>query len=141
MTLFDPARARIAHSMLRVGDLDRSIAFYCDVLGMRVLRRGDMPDEGRRNVFLGYDAEAQSAVLELTELSGRTDYEKGDGYGHLALQFADLGRVAASIAANGGKLESGPTANPQRTVIIAFILDPDGYEIELIERPGTPEPA
>lgn len=125
---------RILHTMLRVGDLDKSLAFYTQVLGMRELRRKDF-SEGRFTLaFIGYQDEADGAVLELTHNWDTASYDLGDGYGHVALAVDNAAQACADIRARGGKVvrEAGPMKHG--TTVIAFVEDPDGYKIELIER-------
>jgi len=123
---------RILHTMLRVGDLERSIAFYTEVLGMRLMRRKDYPSGEFTLAFLGYQDEAEAAALELTYNWGVTQYEMGNAYGHLALEVDDVYAAVEAIRARGGKIirEAGPM-NAGDT-IIAFVEDPDGYQIELL---------
>lgn len=125
---------RILHTMLRVGDLERSLAFYTEVLGMRLLRRRDYPDGRFTLAFVGYGDEADTAVLELTHNWDTTSYELGTGYGHIALEVEDAAAACAAIRARGGKVvrEAGPMKHG--TTVIAFVEDPDGYKVELIER-------
>jgi len=125
---------RILHTMLRTGDLDRSIRFYTEVLGMRLLRRKDYPDGKFTLAFLGYGDEAEHTVIELTYNWGVDHYDIGSGYGHIAIEVDDVHQAAAAIRARGGKIlrEAGPM-NAGKTVI-AFVEDPDGYPIELIGR-------
>ena len=125
---------RILHTMLRVGDLDRSIAFYTGVLGMSLLRRNDYPDGKFTLAFLGYGDEANAAVLELTHNWGVEKYDIGTGYGHVAIEVDDARNSCDSVRALGGRVtrEAGPMKHG--TTVIAFVEDPDGYKIELIER-------
>ncbi len=125
---------RILHTMLRVGDLDRSLAFYTEVLGMHLLRRNDYPDGKFTLAFVGYGDESAEAVLELTYNWGVERYELGTGYGHVALAVADAAAACAEIKRRGGKVtrEAGPMKHG--TTVIAFVEDPDGYKIELIQR-------
>jgi lactoylglutathione lyase len=128
---------RILHTMLRVGDLERSLAFYTDVLGMRLLRRADYPEGKFTLAFVGYQDETDGAVLELTYNWGVDGYELGTAYGHIALQVPDAYRACDEIRARGGKVvrEAGPMKHG--STVIAFVEDPDGYKIELIQRtPG-----
>ena len=124
---------RLLHTMLRVGDLDRSIAFYTDVLGMRLLRRADYPDGKFTLAFVGYQAESEGAVLELTYNWGVDRDEQGTAYGHIALEVPDAHAACAAIKARGGKVvrEAGPMKHG--TTVIAFVEDPDGYKVELIQ--------
>jgi len=125
---------RILHTMLRVGDLDRSIAFYTEVLGMRVLRRNDYPDGKFTLAFVGYQDEADGAVLELTYNWGVAKYELGTAYGHIALEVEDAYAACDEIKKRGGKVvrEAGPMKHG--STVIAFVEDPDGYKVELIQR-------
>ena len=127
---------RILHTMLRVGDLERSLRFYTEVLGMRLLRRHDYPEGRFTLAFVGYGAESEAAVLELTHNWDTAAYELGNGYGHVALEVEDAAAACAAIKARGGKVvrEAGPMKHG--TTVIAFVEDPDGYRIELIERKG-----
>jgi lactoylglutathione lyase len=120
--------------MLRVGDLDRSLAFYTEVLGMRLLRRQDYPDGKFTLAFVGYQDEDGGAVLELTWNWGVDRYELGAAYGHIALEVDNAQKACDVIRARGGKItrEAGPMKHG--STVIAFIEDPDGYKIELIER-------
>jgi lactoylglutathione lyase len=126
---------RILHTMLRVGDLERSLKFYTEVLGMRVLRRKDYPDGKFTLAFVGYDDEDKTAVLELTHNWGVEKYELGNAYGHIALQVDDAYRACEEVKKRGGKVtrEAGPMKHG--TTVIAFVEDPDGYKIEFIQRP------
>ncbi len=123
---------RILHTMLRVGDLDKSIAFYTDVLGMTELRRHEYPDGKFTLAFLGYGDEASNTVLELTYNWGVENYEIGTAFGHLAIGVPDVYEACEKMKAMGGKIirDAGPMN--AGTTIIAFLEDPDGYEIELI---------
>lgn len=125
---------RILHTMLRVGDLDRSIDFYTNVLGMRLLRKKDYPSGHFTLAFVGYQDEADGAVLELTHNWDTKEYDLGDGYGHIALQVDDAAQACERVRAKGGKVtrEAGPMKHG--TTVIAFVEDPDGYKIEFIER-------
>ena len=132
---------RILHTMLRVGDLKRSIDFYTSVLGMRVLRRTDRPDQKYTLAFVGYGDERSQAVLELTYNYGVDRYELGNAYGHIAIQVDDAKAACDAVRAAAGKFGGSVTrdAGPVKggTTVIAFVQDPDGYKIELIERrPG-----
>lgn len=123
---------RILHTMLRVGDLDRSIAFYTEVLGMKLLRRKDYPEGEFTLAFVGYGDESENSVIEFTYNWGQDKYELGDGYGHIALEVDDVYQAVEEIKQRGGKIlrEAGPMN--AGTTIIAFVEDPDGYPIELI---------
>ena len=124
---------RILHTMLRVGNLDRSIAFYTGVLGMSLLRRNDYPDGKFTLAFLGYGDEANAAVLELTHNWGVEKYDIGTGYGHVAIEVDDARNSCDSVRALGGRVtrEAGPMKHG--TTVIAFVEDPDGYKIEFIQ--------
>lgn len=125
---------RILHTMLRVTDLDRSIKFYTDVLGMRLLRRQDYPEGRFTLAFVGYQDEASGPVLELTHNWDVTNYDLGNAYGHIALAVPDAYRACEDLRARGGTVvrEAGPMKHG--TTVIAFIEDPDGYKVELIQR-------
>ena len=125
---------RILHTMLRVGDLPRSLDFYTGVLGMNVLRETDRPDQKYKLAFVGYGDEASGAVLELTYNYGVGQYELGSAFGHIAIEVPDAYKACAAIRAKGGKVtrDAGPVKGG--TTVIAFAEDPDGYKIELIER-------
>ena len=125
---------RILHTMLRVGDLDRAIAFYCDVLGMQLLRRTDRPEQKYTLAFVGYGDESHGAVLELTSNYGVERYDVGTGFGHVAIEVADAKAACEAVRAKGGNVtrEAGPVKGG--TTVIAFVQDPDGYKIELVER-------
>jgi len=122
------------HTMLRVGDLDRSIAFYSEVLGMRVLRRNDYPDGKFTLAFVGYQDETEGAVIELTYNWGVDKYELGTAFGHIALEVEDAYAACDEIRKRGGKVvrEAGPMKHG--STVIAFVEDPDGYKVELIQR-------
>ena len=123
---------RILHTMLRVGDLERSIGFYTEVMGMRLLRRKDYPDGKFTLAFLGYRDESEQAAIELTYNWGVDRYQLGTGYGHIAVEVDDVYRACAEIRQRGGTIlrDAGPMH--AGTTIIAFVEDPDGYPIELI---------
>lgn len=125
---------RILHTMLRVGDLEHSLAFYIDVLGMRLLRRKDYPDGRFTLAFVGYQEESEGTVIELTHNWDTASYELGNAYGHIALEVDDAYDACARIKEKGGNVvrEAGPMKHG--TTVIAFIEDPDGYKIELIQR-------
>ena len=125
---------RILHTMLRVGDLDRSIDFYTGVLGMKVLRRKDYPDGKFTLAFVGYGDESQEAVLELTHNWDTKAYDIGTGYGHIALEVDDAYGACDETRKRGGKVtrEAGPMKHG--TTVIAFVEDPDGYKIEFIQK-------
>lgn len=124
---------RILHTMLRVGDLERSLAFYTDVLGMRLLRRQDYPEGRFTLAFVGYGSETEHAVLELTHNWDTSSYNLGNAFGHIALAVPDAYAACEQIKARGGKVvrDAGPMKHG--TTVIAFVDDPDGYKIELIQ--------
>lgn len=125
---------RFLHTMLRVGNLQRSIDFYTKVLGMRVLRQRDVPDGKYTLAFVGYGDESDNTVLELTYNYGTEKYDLGTAFGHLAIEVQDAAKTCAAVRASGGKVsrEAGPVKFG--TTVIAFVEDPDGYKIEFIER-------
>jgi lactoylglutathione lyase len=125
---------RILHTMLRVGDLERSLAFYTEVLGMKLLRRQDYPEGKFTLAFVGYQPESEGPVLELTHNWGVDHYELGTAYGHIALAVPDASKACEEIRARGGKVvrEAGPMKHG--STVIAFVEDPDGYKVELIQR-------
>lgn len=125
---------RILHTMLRVGDLDKSLAFYTDVLGMRLLRRNDYPEGKFTLAFVGFQDEKDGAVIELTHNWGREAYTLGDAFGHIAIGVDDAHATCEAIRAKGGKItrEAGPMKHGG--TVIAFVEDPDGYKIELIQK-------
>jgi len=123
---------RILHTMLRTGNLERSIAFYTEVLGMKLLRKQDYPEGKFTLAFVGYGDEKDEAVIELTYNWGVDSYDLGSGFGHIALEVDDVYKATEEIRQRGGKIvrEAGPMN--AGTTIIAFVEDPDGYQIELI---------
>ena len=125
---------RLLPTMLRVGDLQRSIDFYTKVMGMKLLRTTDRPDQKYSLAFLGYESNPNQSELELTYNYGTTHYEMGSAYGHIAIGVEDAAATCAAVKAAGGNVtrEAGPVKGG--TTVIAFIQDPDGYKIELIER-------
>ena len=127
---------RILHTMLRVGDLERSVKFYTEVLGMKLLRNTDRPEQKYSLAFVGYDSEDRSAVLELTYNYGVERYDLGAAYGHIAIEVPDVAKACDAVRRQGGKVtrEAGPVKGG--TSVIAFVEDPDGYKIEFIERKG-----
>ncbi len=131
---------RILHTMLRVGDLQRSLDFYTGVLGMQLLRKKDYPEGKFTLAFVGYGGEEETAVLELTHNWDTKAYELGSGYGHVAIEVEDAYKACAAVKARGGKVtrEAGPMKHG--TTVIAFVKDPDGYKIEFIQR-GTRQAA
>ena len=125
---------RFLHTMLRVGDLDRSIRFYTDVMGMTLLRRSENTSQNYSLAFVGYGSNPEHAELELTYNHGVSAYELGSAYGHIAIGVPDAAAACEKIRHGGGNVtrEAGPVKGG--TTVIAFITDPDGYKIELIER-------
>jgi len=125
---------RILHTMIRVGDLERSIAFYSEVLGMRLLRRNDYPEGKFTLAFVGYGEESEEAVIELTYNWGVERYEPGNAFGHIAIEVDDAYAACEEIKQRGGNVvrEAGPMKGG--TTVIAFVEDPDGYKIELIQK-------
>lgn len=125
---------RFLHTMLRVGNLERSIAFYTGVLGMRLLRSRDVPDGKYTLAFVGYGEESDHTVLELTYNYGTEKYDLGNAFGHLALEVPDAAKACEAVRAAGGRVtrEAGPVKHG--TTVIAFVEDPDGYKIEFVER-------
>jgi lactoylglutathione lyase len=129
---------RILHTMLRVGDLRRSVDFYTGVLGMKLLRTTERPDQQYSLAFVGYGDESEGAVLELTYNHGVECYDLGTAYGHVAIEVPDAAAACAAVRAKGGSVtrEAGPVKGG--STVIAFVQDPDGYKIELIERRPAP---
>ena len=127
---------RILHTMLRVGDLQRSIDFYTRVLGMQLLRKSENPEYKYTLAFVGYGHNPEHAELELTYNWGVDKYELGSAYGHLAISADDIVAACASVRDNGGNVTREPGPVKGGTSMIAFVTDPDGYKIELIERKG-----
>lgn len=125
---------RILHTMLRVGNLEKSLAFYTNVLGMKELRRKDYPDGRFTLAFVGYQDEASGTVLELTHNWDTEKYDLGSGYGHIAIEVEDAYRACEDVRMRGGKVvrEAGPMKHG--STVIAFVEDPDGYKIEFIQK-------
>ena len=128
---------RILHTMLRVGDLQRSLDFYTNVLSMKLLRRKDYPEGRFTLAFVGYEDESRAAVLELTHNWDTAAYDVGNGYGHVAIEVDDARKACDEVRKRGGTVtrEAGPMKHG--TTVIAFVADPDGYKIEFIERSRT----
>ncbi|HZF55342.1 MAG TPA: lactoylglutathione lyase [Polyangiaceae bacterium] len=124
---------RILHTMLRVGDLERSMRFYTDVLGMQEISRKDYPNGKFTLAFLGYGKNPEQAEIELTHNWGVERYELGTAYGHIAIGVEDIYKVCDRIRAAGGKITREPGPMKHGTTVIAFVEDPDGYKVELIE--------
>ncbi|MDY6890216.1 MAG: lactoylglutathione lyase [Pseudomonadota bacterium] len=125
---------RMLHTMYRVSDLEKSLAFYTEVLGMRLLRRRDYPEGRFTLAFVGYGDEAENTVLELTHNWDTDHYDLGTGYGHIAIEVDDVYTACDQIKAKGGEVvrEAGPMKNSSSGTILAFVRDPDGYMIELL---------
>jgi lactoylglutathione lyase len=125
---------RMLHTMIRVGDLDRSLKFYTEVLGMKLLRRKDYPEGKFTLAFVGYGDESDHTVLELTHNWGTKSYDLGNGFGHIAVEVDDAYKACEAVKAKGGKVtrEAGPMKHG--STVIAFVEDPDGYKIEFIQK-------
>ncbi|TVP64733.1 MAG: lactoylglutathione lyase [Nodularia sp. (in: Bacteria)] len=124
---------RLLHTMLRVGNLDESLKFYCDVLGMKLLRRKDYPGGEFTLAFIGYGDESDHSVIELTYNWGVDKYDLGNAYGHIALGVDDIYTTCAEIKQLGGKVTREPGPMKHGSTVIAFVEDPDGYKVELIQ--------
>jgi len=124
---------RMLHTMLRVGNLEKSLDFYCNVLGMKLLRRKDYPGGEFTLAFVGYGDEADHTVLELTYNWGTDHYDLGNGYGHIALGVEDIYETCDRIRELGGKVTREPGPMKHGSTVIAFVEDPDGYKVELIQ--------
>ena len=131
---------RILHTMLRVGNLEQSLDFYCNILGMQLLRRKDYPTGEFTLAFVGYNSESEGAVLELTHNWGTDSYDLGNAYGHIALEVDDIYATCEDIKAKGGLVTREPGPMKHGTTVIAFIQDPNGYKVELIQRKPESEP-
>jgi lactoylglutathione lyase len=125
---------RILHTMIRVGDLDRSIRFYTEVLGMKLLRRKDYPEGKFTLAFVGYGEESEEAVLELTHNWDTKSYDLGTGFGHVAIAVPDAYKACEEVKKRGGTVTREPGPMKHGTTVIAFVQDPDGYKIEFIQR-------
>ncbi|WP_309728280.1 lactoylglutathione lyase [Chamaesiphon sp. OTE_75_metabat_556] len=124
---------RLLHTMLRVSDLEASLRFYCEVLGMKLIRKQDFPDGKFTLAFVGYGAESDSTVIELTHNWDTSAYTIGDAYGHIAIGVDDIYATCEQITAKGGKIVRAPGAMKHGTTVIAFVEDPTGYKVELIQ--------
>jgi len=124
---------RLLHTMLRVGDLERSVKFYTEVLGMKLLRTTDRPEQKYSLAFVGYDAEERSAVLELTYNYGVERYDLGGAFGHIAIGVPNVAAACDKVRRHGGRVTREPGPVKGGTSVIAFVEDPDGYKIEFIE--------
>ncbi|KAJ8528277.1 hypothetical protein K7X08_021969 [Anisodus acutangulus] len=133
-------KRRMLHVVYRVGDLDRTIKFYTECLGMKLLRKRDIPEERYTNTFLGYGPEDSHFVIELTYNYGVDKYDIGSAFGHFGIAVEDVSKTVELIKAKGGKVTREPGAVKGGETVIAFIEDPDGYKFELLERGPTPEP-
>jgi len=125
---------RLLHTMLRVGNLEKSLSFYTEVMGMRLLRRKDYPGGRFTLAFVGYCEENEGAVIELTHNWDTSAYDLGDAYGHIAIGVEDIAGVCDNIRKSGGNIVREPGPMQHGSTVIAFIEDPDGYKIELIQR-------
>ena len=123
---------RLLHTMLRVVDLQKSIQFYTETLGMTLLRQKDYPEGKFTLAFVGYENEASSSVIELTHNWDTSHYELGDGYGHIAIQVEDVYQACEKIRFAGGKISREPGPMKHGSTVLAFVKDPDGYMIELL---------
>jgi lactoylglutathione lyase len=124
---------RLLHTMLRVGDLEKSLNFYCTLLGMKLLRQKDYPGGEFTLAFVGYGEEADHTVLELTYNWGKDQYTLGDAYGHIAIGVDDIYATCDQIRTQGGKITREPGPMKHGSTVIAFVEDPDGYKVELIQ--------
>ena len=125
---------RLLHTMLRVGDLKRSIGFYTEVLGMKLLRTTERPEQKYSLAFVGYDSEDRASVLELTYNYGVDRYDLGSAFGHVAIEVDDVKKSCEAVRAHGARVTREPGPVKGGTSVIAFVEDPDGYKIEFIER-------
>jgi lactoylglutathione lyase len=125
---------RILHTMLRVGNMERSVKFYTEILGMKLLRTTDRPEQKYALAFVGYGPEDAQAVIELTYNYGVDSYDLGSGFGHLAIEVSDAYAACETIKAKGGVISRAAGPVKGGSTVIAFVQDPDGYKIELIER-------
>jgi lactoylglutathione lyase len=129
---------RLLHTMIRVGDLQRSVDFYTQVLGMRLLRKSDYPSGRFTNAFVGYEDESRAAVLELTHNWDTRSYDMGSGFGHVAVEVDDAYKACDEVKKRGGKVTREPGPMKHGTTVIAFVEDPDGYKIEFVQRKAAP---
>lgn len=125
---------RLLHTMIRVADLERSIAFYTEVLGMRLLRRKDYPEGRFTLAFVGYGDESEHAAIELTHNWDISSYDLGNGFGHIAIEVEDAAQACAEVKKRGGKVTLEAGKMKHGSTVIAFVVDPDGYQIEFIQR-------
>ncbi|AMG31402.1 lactoylglutathione lyase [Grimontia hollisae] len=133
------SNSRILHTMIRVGDLDRSIAFYTDVMGMQLLRKSENAQYEYTLAFVGYGDESEGAVIELTYNWGTTEYEHGSAFGHIAIGVDDIYATCDKLRAAGANITREPGPVKGGTTEIAFVEDPDGYKIELIQNKSASE--
>ncbi|KAM1593291.1 hypothetical protein ACFX1Z_036671 [Malus domestica] len=133
-------KRRFLHAVYRVGDLDRTIKFYTEAFGMKLLRKRDIPEEKYSNAFLGFGPEDSHFVVELTYNYGVSSYDIGTGFGHFAIATPDVKKLVEDVRAKGGNVTREPGPVKGGTSVIAFVKDPDGYTFEIIQRPSTPEP-
>lgn len=133
------SNSRILHTMIRVGDLDRSIAFYTDVMGMQLLRKSENEQYEYTLAFVGYGDESEGAVIELTYNWGTTEYEHGSAFGHIAIGVDDIYATCDTLRAAGANITREPGPVKGGTTEIAFVEDPDGYKIELIQNKSASE--
>lgn len=131
---------RMLHTMLRVTDLERSLQFYCDVLGMQLLRRKDYPGGRFTLAFVGFGPESEQTVIELTHNWDTDAYELGDAFGHIALGVSDIYGTCEAIKSKGGEVVREPGPMKHGSTVIAFVKDPDGYKVELIQEKTSLEP-
>ena len=124
---------RVLHTMLRVGNLEKSLQFYCEILGMKLIRQKDYPGGEFTLAFVGYGDESENAVIELTYNWGTEKYDLGNGYGHIALGVNDIYSACDKIKAQGGNVVREPGPMKHGSTVIAFVEDPDGYKVELIQ--------
>lgn len=125
---------RILHTMIRVGDLERSLKFYTEALKMRLLRRQDYPEGRFTLAFVGYGDESSCAIIELTHNWDTKSYDTGTGFGHIAIEVEDINEACAHVRQNGGKVAREPGPMKHGSTVIAFVEDPDGYKIEFIAK-------
>lgn len=130
---------RILHTMIRVNDLDESLRFYCDVLGMQLLRKKEYPSGRFTLAFVGYGSESEGAVVELTYNWDTHQYDLGNGFGHIALGVEDIYKTSETLRAKGAKIVREPGPMKHGGTVIAFIEDPNGYKIELIQQKSKDE--
>ncbi|CAL5183918.1 unnamed protein product [Lathyrus oleraceus] len=133
-------KRRFLHAVYRVGDLDRTIKFYTEAFGMKLLRKRDVPEEKYANAFLGFGSEKTNFVVELTYNYGVTSYDIGTGFGHFAIATPDVYKFVEDVRAKGGNVTREPGPVSGGSTVIAFVKDPDGYIFEILERASTPEP-